>query len=198
MRIKARTPQGFSVLEVLLALTILVFILTIVFIFLIRGYDVFLGVDSSAQSVRIARRTIATMVKDLREARDSETGAHAIVATADDATTFYADTDDDGDVERVRFALEGTNLIKGVVEPPYSGAESIEVIGTDISNTALFTYYDGSYDGTGDPLVATGATTPYRVRFIEVAVEIDHDLSDAIDPLSARSAVQLRNLPFPF
>lgn len=66
------------------------------------------------QAVDMASTTVLSMAKDLREMRDGENGSYPLATADDHEIVFYADVENDGPTERVRYFLDGSQLKKQV------------------------------------------------------------------------------------
>ena len=144
-----------------------------------------------------ARKGVAAMVGGIREATYSETGTYPIEAASDNSITYYADYDNDGVVERVRYFLTGTNFQRGVVEPTgsplaYTGAESVVTLAQYIRNTAqavnIFQYYDSS--GT----LMTSQYTLINIRYVKVSLIVNVNPATLPNEFTLRSSAAIRNL----
>ena len=68
-------------------------------------------------SIEDANNNMAKMLKEIRDARQGETGTYPLEDTQDQQIIFYSDIDYDDVVERVRYTLNETSLILGITEP---------------------------------------------------------------------------------
>lgn len=154
------TKRGFSLIEIILALTIFSLLLITLVSFeagIFRQNVFYQGSLATNQSVRLA---LKQMVAALRAAGPSDGGAYPIAAASARAITFYSDLDKNGSRERVRYFLDGTELKRGVIEsggmpPVYNpAAEQYRVLVSNLSdpNQLIFTYYDRNYTGTSTAL----------------------------------------------
>lgn len=151
----------------------------------------------ATSAVDSASRGLSESLETLREASYGEDGTYPLASAATSSITFYADTDADASVERVRLYLSGTTLYRGVTNasgnpPSYAGqAEAIETIATYVKNAQsvpLFRYYDE--DGTE---VASG-TDIARIRQITVRLDVDINPQRAPNILRLEGASTLRNI----
>jgi len=103
------------------------------------------------QAVEAARRSTENALADLREASYGDDGSYPIANAATSTVTFYADTDADSSVEKIRYYLSGTTFYRAVTQSAgnplsYSGqSESVDIVVDNIRNDALnplFRYYD--------------------------------------------------------
>ncbi len=150
-----------------------------------------------ASAVTSAQRGIDTMVRELREAAYSSNGAYPIVSFGQNDLRFYANVDTDPLIEEVHYYVQGTSLMRGVIDPSgdppsYANPEVASAISDNVRNVAhgipIFTYYDTN--GTQ----ITDYTKIGDVRFISASVQVDVDPNRSPTPLTIRSSAALRNL----
>ncbi len=160
--------------------------------------------ESSFSATDRAQKLLRPMAEEIRSAAQSETGSYSIeIATATNFV-FYADIDNDGLIERVRYYLEGTNLKKDVVEPTgnplsYNLGSAVTTIPiSNVQNTALgnvpvFSYYNSSHTGgTTGEVSPGGDVTP--IRLVRITLHIDTDLNKAPAATVVTTFVAMRNL----
>lgn len=191
--------SGLSVLEIVIVIGITGVIITALVRFLVVGYPLSKTTYLQVRSTETARLQLKRIVKILREARQSDTGAYPLVEIEQQKIVFFADVDADEVTERVRLELNGTQLLKGILEPtgdPLEYDENNEsevVLMANVRNGSdqIFTYYSGDYPSDTTPLTSTNMS---EVKYIQMRLIIDAD--PAVDPpaVDVQSQVQLRNL----
>lgn len=154
------------------------------------------AVEQSA-AVTSAQSGIEDMVKTMREAAYSSTGAWPVVSMATSSFTFYADVDSDPFIERIRFSLEGNEIVRGIVDPSgdppvYTNPETVSSVSDQVRNNEqevpLFQYYDE--DGT----LMTDLTRIAEVRFVQSTVIVNVNPNRLPNQFTLRSTAALRNL----
>ncbi len=150
-----------------------------------------------SSAVTSAQRGIDSMVKTMREAAYASNGAYPVVAIGPNDITFYADIDDDVSVERVRYYVSGTSLLREVTHPAgdppvYGAAQTSSVVSETVRNldqgVTTFRYYD-----MNGGLIVDYSRIAY-VRFIEMNVVVNVDPGKLPNQLILRSTAALRNL----
>ena len=195
-----RSTKGLTVVEMIVGIAIASILLVALLRFLVAGYPLTKISYLQQQSTETARLQLERMAKQLREARYSDTGAYPLVEMLPQRVVFYADVDGDATTERIRYELQGTDLVRGVTEP--SGVplaydpgsdEVVATVAASVRNggTDVFTYYTGDYPADQTPLTPVDLT---EVKYIQFYLEIDHDPAIEPPPIEVRSQVQLRNL----
>lgn len=139
--------------------------------------------SSSKQSALLsgndqARRAVANLVEELRNAQASATGSYALATVDDQELIFYSKTTGNT-VDRIHYYLDDGKMKKGITppsgDPPIYDLdnETVTTVQDDVGNGTdpLFYYYDGSYDGvTGTPLTQPVNIT--QVRFVQVHLSV--------------------------
>ena len=154
------------------------------------------AVEQSA-AVTSGQRGIDNMIKTMREAAYSSTGAWPIVSMATSSFIFYADVDGDPFIERVRFALVGNNLVRGIIDPSgdppvYTNPETTSIISDNVRNTeqsvAMFQYYNE------EGALMTDLSRIAEVRFVEATVVVNVNPMRLPNQFTLRSTAALRNV----
>lgn len=128
-----------------------------------------------------ANSNVTALVREIRTARPGDNGSFALESLQDNQITFYTDYDFDGDTERVRYFLNGTQFSKGVIEPTGfpvaypSDQEKVKILTSNVRNseTPVFSYYNGDWpeDTVNNPL-ATPAS-PSNVKLVRVYLRLN-------------------------
>lgn len=113
-------------------------------------------------NVEEANNFITTMVREIRNIRPGDNAAYPLERAQDQEMIFYSDIDFDGQSEKVRYTLNGTEFEKGIIEPagfpPTYPAETekVRVLSENVRNgsDSVFYYYNGSWpsDTANNPL----------------------------------------------
>jgi prepilin-type N-terminal cleavage/methylation domain-containing protein len=193
--------RGFTLIEVIVAsfiLTILVGISAIFFVYFFKNYNFSFEQNRSLDD---AQSSINKLITELKEAKTSESGAYPLLTTNDQEITFFADIDNDGKVEQVRYFLDNTQLKRGLIEPEappliYDPAkEKVVVITDDVRNSAipLFYYYNGDWPGdiVNNPLAAGARLLNTRLVKVNLIINTNPGLQK---DFNISSEVMIRNL----
>jgi type II secretory pathway pseudopilin PulG len=154
---------------------------------------------SQTGATETARTQLKRMVTSLRQIRTSDTGAYPLDTITANKIVFYSNVDSDAAIERVRYELIGTNLVRGVTEPTGSpltyqtSGEKVSTLSTAIrnGNTPVFIYYGGDYPADQTQLLTANVT---EVTYIQMHLIIDTDTNKEPGPVDIVSQVQMRNL----
>jgi prepilin-type N-terminal cleavage/methylation domain-containing protein len=193
----AYLPRGFTLIEMLVTMTISVVVMLAVGFLIQYFYQTNAYTLEQTQAVESARRSIQNAVSNLREASYAADGSYPIAAAATSTITFYSDISGTSVLEKVRYYLSGFTFYRGVTEPignPPSYAGQPEVVTLVVDNirngtsTPLFTYYDSN--GT-----ALGAA-PVIPSIISVKLTVLTDVNPTRAPTvyTLSAGATLRNL----
>ncbi len=193
---------GFTVIELLVAAAI--FAVLVFVVASLRGNVNTLGnlVRQKLQSRQDLDIMLDQMVTEIRSAAPSSQGAFPVESASTSTLVFYSDIDADGLVERIRYAVGTSTLVRGVIKPSGSplgyatSSEQVATVMTDLvrtTSTPVFAYYGAGQAGVGDPLPAT-SSQPSAVRAVRVTFYVDVRPREAPKPAFASQLVVIRNL----
>lgn len=190
--------KGFTLIEAITTLAIFMIISAAVVSSVIMLYKGNRYAMEQAIAVENARRGVEQMVRDIREAAYSDTGAYPIVTIGSTTVAFYSDLDRDNDVELIRLFLDGTSFKKRVTNPTGSPAVYNEANGSEstlsenVRNieqaTPIFEYYNSA----GTKLTSYGNVTP--AVFIKVSLIVNVNPKTLPNEYVLRSSAAIRNL----
>lgn len=150
----------------------------------------------SASSVDIANRGLRVSLSNLREASYGADGSYPIEAIATSSVIFYADTDGNGIVEKIKLNLIGTTLFRTDTKPAgnppsYTGqAPATSTIAMNLRNatsTPIFRYYDSE----GAQILTA---SPQSVSSVSVRMDVDLNPRRAPAISTMSGTATLRNL----
>ena len=191
--------RGFTTIEIIVVIGISFIIISALLWFISTAYPISKTTYLQQRSTESARLQLKRISKILREARSSETGAYPLVTMDPQVIIFYSDVDADETVERIRYELDGTDLVRGVTEPTgtpliYNPAnEETTIVAAHVRNGTddVFTYYTGDYPADQTPLTPVDLT---EVKYIQFHLIIDADPNQDPPAVDILSQVSLRNL----
>lgn len=169
---KYENEKGFTLIELLVSIFGFVVLMLGIMALIGNIFTVNRQQGTLLENQDQARKAVASIMFELRNAVISNTGAYPIVEASAQQLTFYSDIDGGLDVERVRYFLQNGSLMKGIVKPtgnPFTynfGSETVTTILKNVANgnNPLFYYYDGSYTGVTD----TYLTQPVNVTAVKL------------------------------
>lgn len=195
-----RDGAGFTLIEVIIV-TAIFSIITIAAIALIRDYlrtSDLLTVQMTLQGQ--GRSALSQMTNDLRRTNQSSLGTAAIESANATSFVFYSNIDGDLYFEKIEYEVVGNELRKSVIKPDgnplvYNPAnETTTILSDKIVNgaTPVFSYYNGSYTGTGAALALPVDAS--AIRFVRVNLILDDNPSAPSSLINMEASVALRNL----
>lgn len=141
-----------------------------------------------------ARRTMMNAVHALREASYGDDGSYPIASAGTSTITFFADLNNNGSVEKVRYYISNNSLYRGVTTsagspPSYTGQpEVITTVAGYVRNgstTPLFTYFDD---------VGSTTTSVSEISSVTISAWIDLNPNRAPNVFNLAETATLRNL----
>jgi len=192
--------KGLTLVELIVTMAICTLIIMAVGLFARDTFyynDIFSGGLTSYDQ---ARKILQPIASEIRSASPSSLGSYPIEETGNTEFIFFADNNNDGLKERIRYFLSGTSLKKGVIIPSgsplqyASGNETITDIIDGVRNgsTPIFAYYDTNYNGSTAPL--SQPVTIMNVRLIKITLVIDADPNRPPSAVTVTTQVSMRNL----
>ena len=200
--IRIRKNEGIGLIESLIAVSIMVVVVSVAGVFYSFYLDNYSFSFEETRQLSEAQGALKVMLSEIREAQLSEEGGYPLVVVENDNLVFFADIDNDGEVERVRFSLVGTSLERGVIEPGVEpnvydiGTEQVRVLSDYIQNGSnpVFYYYNGSWpgDNVNNPLVLSSRLL--ETRLIEVRLTVNTGSDVGVSDLELKGEIMVRNL----
>lgn len=186
-----------TIIEMLVWIAVLIVVFEGIAATLLHFYDTNTYAIEQANAVTSAQRGLEAVVRTIREGAYSSEGAFPIVSIAENDFVFYADVDSDSLIERVHYYIDGTNLMRGVLDPSgnppqYIGTETATVASEYVRNVAqgipLFHYYDE----LGNEI--TNYANWSSVRFVRVTLAVNVNTETLPNQLTLDSSAAIRNL----
>ena len=183
--------QGLTLVELLVVISILTLTYFITSDIIITGLKMTRYESEQATAVEYARKSMGIITKDIRGANTSERGDYPIVTAQEDELTFFNDTNGDDLMEKIRYYLDGTNLIREIHLPgalkDYSVFSASSTIAAYVNNagTPIFTFYDSSSAETD---------VINQIRMVRTHIMINVTPASIPNDYILESDVNLRNL----
>ncbi len=197
-----KQDQGFSLIELLIALSVFAVIAGGLFTSLTRGQQRFRYEQDVLEAQQMARNAMDMMEREIRLAGlpdrayyDSEAAvpsnesAAGITTAAATNLIFEGDVNEDDIVETVQYTLNGTTLQRSAVAK--GNAANVQTLAQNVTGLT-FSYFDS----TGNALAAPVAT-PANIGRVQIVLtltanRVDPDSRD-IRSVSMQGAAQVRN-----
>lgn len=187
----SKNIKAFTLVEILVTMSIFMIIVFMSSNFLTNSFKNSRFISEQDDAVTNARRALDVSKKEIRGANSSEQGDYALATIEDDNFIFYSDVDNDGEMEKIRYYLVGTDLIKQLTEPgpskDYTLAPSSQTISHFMNNQeeSVFTYYDSNYNET---------SLINEVRLIKINLKINVTPTISPNDYYVETDITLRNL----
>lgn len=192
-----KAESGFTLVEILVVMSIFVFLMVTATDFIIEGIQSSTFGHEQDTAVSNARKSLDPLAKEIREATPAANGNYSFASTTGQVLSFYADVDSDAGAEKIRYYLMGSNLYRGVTKATGSpltypaAAEISNKIVDYINNQTdpIFTYFDTYNNLIPNPTASTSA-----IRMIHIRLKINVTPAIAPGDYVVDTDVQIRNL----
>lgn len=194
--------KGSTLMELVIVLSIFAFLVLVTATTLI---NVFSGSNqgvSALSNVDQARLVSSQFTNEIRNAIVGVDGSYQLNTAGDNQIIFYSKAPFDGaTINRVNYYLSSNILYKGITVPSgtpqiYNLANEYKIIvQRDVVNqgTPIFSYYDGNYDGTTNPL--TQPINVNSVKFIKINLMVlNQTQAQSTSKFSISTGATIRNL----
>ena len=194
--------QGFTLIELIISISIFaILIFVVIGLFL----NVFSQPEQDLMAIDIidkARIVTSDFSNEIRNAATGNDGSYALNQASDSEIIFYSNYRSSGTaVNRIRYYSSNNNLYKGVIAPSGSplfynpASEIVTTLLTDLENESepVFYYYNGDYDGSGDPL--SQPINLNEVKFVKISLILPrYTIENSDSTFLINSASAIRNL----
>ncbi|HXK31875.1 MAG TPA: type II secretion system protein [Candidatus Paceibacterota bacterium] len=194
--------KGFTLVETMATIAVFALAMGLVVGLIVMTYRTYGQTWQKSSTTNEARKTIETMVQEIRKARSGEDGSYLLGKADDGELIIYSDIDKDSGIERVRYfwqAGETTNSFKkGVTEPfDNEGVISYPLDQEQIENLSSFVCNDlpvfRYFDSNNQEIIELSSRT-LNTRLIQVYLAINADSDNPSQNFELLSSAQIRNL----
>lgn len=191
--------RGLTLVETIVVLSLFLILMLAVSQSIASFYRLNAYTIAQAYQVDTARKGVDDLTRDLREMTYADDGAFPLVSMSSTSVSFFSNVDNDPSVEFVKYALQGTTLMKYVYNatgspPTYSTStpQQTKTLSEYVQNTLQATPMFVYYGMNGSEATATSTVTDIRYIGMRIIVNID----PVRDPgeYMLRSSAALRNL----
>lgn len=191
--------KGFTLIEMLVVVGISSIVIGAMIRFMGTSIPLYRSTFIQTSANETARVQLKRIAHEIREARPSDTGAFPLVEASASRLIFYANVDSDAAVERVRYELVGTDMVRGVTQPTGSpivyatAGEVVTTVARSVQNGSnpVFMYYGTDYPEDTTPVASSNLAA---ITYISFSFTIDADTGNNPPAVTVQSQVQLRNL----
>lgn len=187
-----KNKSGFTLIESMVVLLIMVTVITLGSDYIITGFKGTTFESEQHEAIQNARKALENISKDVREASQSERGDYPLSFISAQNFIWYGDIDNDNEAEKIRYFLNSDNTLRRVVTQPgalgnYDGSVTTTTIAYYVNNQAepIFSYFNS----------LNAATNIINdVRLVNVRLKLNVTPAVAPNDYYIESDIQLRNL----
>ena len=193
-KLKNESVPAFSIIDSLIYIAVFSLLMLAVWGAIYSTLNSYRFVEAQFTASSEIRKASAIILRDLRGATFSDSGAYPIESFSANSIIFYTNADKDANIEKLKYFTDGAKLIREIIEPsdfppsyPSEGKKQILLEHLRNDNSELFEFFDK--DGN---VVAQDEVL--KIRTVKVNLRVDKDLSK--DPIAYFSSffIALRNL----
>ena len=205
-----KTYKGVTFVEMIVTIAVMSIVMLGASLFFVRMWTMYHFTIKSGVASFVANKAVDDSVNMMRKARQAQNGAFPIELADDHEFIFYADYDNDGIVEKIKYFVEDNTYKMSITEPDastppvYDGVEEIHDLANNITNDiasgeVIFSYYnvDGTiyeYDDIEGMALETMAT-PADIRMVKIVLYVNPEpIFRSPDDVRIESFVVVRNL----
>ena len=190
--------RGTSAIEVIIYVAVFTLVSMAIMSMTRIVYKTHSFVNSQIVASADIRKSMETMSSLLRKATYSDAGAFPVESMGYNQIVFYANADTDPNIERVRFFLQGNDLVMGVINSSGTPAtynpsnEVLKVISHNVYNTDMSINLFNFFDKDGNAI--TDLSDLLSVRTIKITLTVDNDPNKAPNSLQVSTRATVRNI----
>lgn len=203
MNKKRYDQRGMSIVELLVATSILIILMGVLSVVMLRTFYVNRFTIEQGMNVAEVQKTIRSFTAKLREAKQADDGAYLIMLADDNELTFYANIDSDSATERLHYFVEDNKLKLGIAESsgfPVTypvNDEEVRIVGNGIVNNVsqpVFHYYNRDYptDTVNNPL--STPVDPVDIGMVKIDLYVNVNTIQVPDSTHMETFVRPRNI----
>lgn len=189
--------RGFTLIELMATLSIFVILTLIASNFIIKGMQLKRNSSARISATEEAHKTIKNITKEIRNSTQSDRGEYNLSKTEAFEFSFYTFVSSGNQVEKIRYFLDGKDLVKGAIAPSGEHFEYLEenetlIVAARYINNAeepIFTYFDGNNN-----LMENPAENISAVRMVGIFLKINPSFREKDKDFILNTSVQIRNL----
>lgn len=193
----AKKQNGFTLLEITVVIFIFLMLVIMSSDYIIQGFRTTAFGYEQDEAVQNARKVTNSLIKEIREAAQSDGGDYLLDAVEPQNFSFYSNINSDGNTEKVRYFIDNNVLKKGLIEPAgdpleyLPSDETISEIAQYVNNQTepMFTYYDVDYNLIADP-----SANKQDIRLVKIFLKINVTPERAPNDYVIQMDIQIRNL----
>lgn len=186
--------KGITLTEIVVVIGILGLISEAVFLFISQGYKSWQMTRDQAEAQDNARMALEKIVEEIREIQPSDQGAASIEAAGDTSFIFYSNVDNDSDVEKVKYYLDGSDFKRNVIEPvgkQYTGNGITYLRARYVRNNDIFSFYDETNKVIAKDV--NGNIPIDKISEVHIKIMVDYNPNQVPNAIILETDANLRN-----
>lgn len=195
--------KGMTIIELLVSVAVLTLLMGIISLLMFKAFYVDRYTLEQGMNTAEVQKTIRIFTRNLREAKQSDSGGYMIDAADEFELTFFANIDSDQETERLHYYMEDNQLKVGIAEAsgfpleyPVDDSE-IRIIGNGLVNNAsqpLFYYYNKEYpiDTANNPL--TSPPDIEEIGMVKIDLYVNVNTNQVPDSTHMETFIRPRNI----
>jgi len=184
--------KGFSLVEIIITTAILTGVLSLIGLFQSDIFSMNNLINDGLNDQYEAKQLLKSFTAELRNATTSANGDYALSQAGTSTLIFYTNVDNEEDIEKVSYLLDGTDFKKFVIKPISGNIydENNKILIKEVKNVEpeiIFKYYDSVSDGS---FTATPLSEPINIpdiRLIKIKLQTGSDFETRVAPRNLKN-----------
>jgi len=179
--------KGFSLIEIMITTAILTGVLSLMGLFQSDIFSTNNLINDGLSEQYETKQLLKSFNLELRNATTSPGGDYPLAQAGTSTLIFYTNVDNEEDIEKVSYLLDGTDFKKFVINPTEGNIydENNKVLIKEVKNIEpgiIFKYYDSVSDGS---FAATPLNEPINIpdiRLIKIKLQTGSEFETLVAP----------------
>jgi prepilin-type N-terminal cleavage/methylation domain-containing protein len=189
---KKHLEKGFSLIEIMISVAILTLILSLVGLFQTDVFSMNNLIGSGLNDQYNNKQFVKAFVFELRNATTSPAGDYPLVQAGTSTLVFYSNIDNDNDIEKVSYYLDGAIFKKVAIKPTGENiySDDNKILIKEIQNVQpedVFAFYASSTDGTFAQSSMSEPINLQDVRLIKMKLQTSSTIETRVAPRNLKN-----------
>ncbi len=189
---KKYLEKGFSLIEMMISVAVLTLILSVIGLFQTDVLSMNNLVSSGLNDKYYNKQFLKAFVFEVRNATTSQARDYPLAQVGTSSLIFYSNVDDENDIEKVSYYLDGTSFKKTAIKPTAENVYNDEnkILVKEIENiesASIFEFYASSTEGS---FVRTPMSEPinlFEVRLIKIKLQTASVIETQVAPRNLKN-----------
>jgi len=189
---KKYLEKGFSLIEITISVAVLTLILSLVGLFQTDVFSMNNLIGSGLSDQYNNKQFVKAFVFELRNATTSPVGDYPLVQVGTSTLVFYSNIDNESDIEKISYYLDGASFKKVVIKPVGENVYSDDnkVLIKEIQNVQsgnIFEFYASSTDGTFARSPMSEPINLHDVRLVKMKLQTTSVIETRVAPRNLKN-----------